>query len=167
MACPQAPNAAGREAWTQICPPHPVCPPSPLAWPSSPCPPTFLTPICPPSSLPAPHHSPRSTLRPSASLNPCPFLTPFAHLTPVRPPHPSARLSPRPPSSPVCSSHPSAHLTRPPTSPLSAHPAHGPPSSPWSKCLMRLRRPTFPWGSASRRCPPWSRSRGPGAAQSG
>lgn len=142
------PNAArGERPGTQICPPHPGLPTSVHARPPHPCPPTFLTPICPPSSLLSAHLSPGP---PSSPV--CKPQSMSALLTPICPPHPCPPASPVcPPQStsalltrllisPICPPHPSAHFT--PVCP----PAHGPPSSPWSKCLMRLRRPTFPWG---------------------
>ena len=170
-----------REAWDS------ALPTSVHARPPHPCPPTFLTPVCPPSSLVCPPR-PRSTLlaRLQASIHvhpPHPHLptSPLsARLTclptsvHVHPPHPVCRLSPCPPSSPVCSSHPSARLTPvclPQPCLLSSPvcpPTHSPPSSAWSKCLTRLRRPTFPWGLGLQEVPTLvQRPRAGGPAQSG
>ena len=123
----------------------------------------------------------------SARLSPCPPSSPpSAHLTPVHPPHtclpasvhvhpphPSAHLARLPASVHVRPPHPSALLTpvRPPQPCLLSSPVcpstHGPPSSPWSKCLTRLRRDQlFPGGSASGRHPPWSKDRGSGGQHS-
>ena len=170
-------------------PASPVCLPQSMS--------TLLTrlptsPVCPPQSMSAlltrlpasihvhsphpsahlthPHASPLS-----ACLSPCPPSSPR-----FCPPRLSAHLSPCPPSSPVCLPQSmSLLLTRLPSSPvcppqpcLLSSPvcpfAHGPPSSPWSKCLTRLRRDQpFPGGLASGRHPPWSKDQGSGGQQSG
>ena len=162
---------------TPICPPHP-CPPA--------------LPVCPPQSTStrltlSARLSPCPPSSPVCSSHPCMPTSvhvrpphPPAHLTRlpisvhVHPPHPVCRLSPCPPSSPVCSSHPSARLTPvclPQPCLLSSPvcpPTHSPPSSAWSKCLTRLRRPTFPWGLGLQEVPTLvQRPRAGGPAQSG
>ena len=136
------PNAAGGERpGTQLCPPHPSLPASVHARPPHPS--ACLSP-CPPSSPICPPQSMSALLtRLPASVH-------------VPPPHPSALLTP------VCPPQPC--LLSSPVCPF----AHGPPSSPWSKCLTRLRRDQpFPGGLASGRHPLWSKDQGSGGQQSG
>lgn len=149
---PTGPNAARGEAWDSDLPTSPQSahfspcppPPSPLSahLPHSYLP-TFLTPVFATS----PQVHPSSPICKPQSMS--------ALLLPICPPHPCPPAPTRLPASVhVRPPHPSAHLTHLPTSPVRplptplAHPPMVRPPHSWSKCLMRLRRPTFPGGSA-------------------
>ena len=142
-----------------VCPPHPSTRLTPVCLPQSMS--TLLTPVLPTSPVCPPQsmstlltHLPTSPVCPPQSMSA--LLTRLPASVHVPPPHPSALLTP------VCPPQPC--LLSSPVCPF----AHGPPSSPWSKCLTRLRRDQpFPGGLASGRHPLWSKDQGSGGQQSG